>query len=77
MSKININGVIRNLTAEEQVAHDKKKAIALQELEDAKTAKIKKDADAKTGNAKLLGLGLTQDEATALTGYVPPIEENA
>jgi hypothetical protein len=75
MSKININGVIRNLTAEEQAAHDKKKAIALQELEDAKTAKIKKDEDSKTGNAKLLGLGLTQDEATALTGYIPPIEE--
>jgi|TARA_R100001460_G_scaffold55477_1_gene94846 hypothetical protein len=75
MSKININGVIRNLTAEEQADYDKNKTIALQALEDEKAEKIKKDADAKTGNAKLLGLGLTQDEATALTGYVPPVEE--
>jgi len=27
------------------------------------------------GNQKLLDLGLTQAEATALTGYTPPIEE--
>ena len=33
-----------------------------------------KKADAKTGNDKLLGLGLTQAEATALTGYTPPAE---
>ena len=35
----------------------------------------KKKQDAKSGNDKLLGLGLTQDEATALTGYNPPKEE--
>ena len=28
-----------------------------------------------TGNQKLLDLGLTQAEATALTGYTPPVEE--
>ena len=28
-----------------------------------------------SGNQKLLDLGLTQAEATALTGYTPPIEE--
>jgi len=28
-----------------------------------------------TGNQKLLDLGLTQAEATALTGYTPPSEE--
>ena len=26
----------------------------------------------KSGNAKLLALGLTQEEATAMTGYTPP-----
>ena len=32
--------------------------------------------DAKvSGNQKLLDLGLTQAEATALTGYTPPSEE--
>ena len=35
----------------------------------------KKKQDAKSGNTKLLNLGLTQDEATALTGYSPPLEE--
>ena len=37
-------------------------------IEDAKAAKI---ADAVSGNQKLLDLGLTQAEATALTGYKP------
>lgn len=34
----------------------------------------KKDAQA-SGNQKLLDLGLTQAEATALTGYTPPVAE--
>lgn len=34
-----------------------------------------KDADAQSGNQKLLDLGLTQAEATALTGYTPPVAE--
>ncbi|QPZ53362.1 hypothetical protein HTVC024P_gp42 [Pelagibacter phage HTVC024P] len=49
------------------------KATELQAEEDAKEqAKI----DAKeSGNQKLLDLGLTQAEATALTGYTPPSED--
>jgi hypothetical protein len=39
------------------------------------TAKAQKEADAQSGNQKLLDLGLTQAEATALTGYTPPIAE--
>ena len=40
----------------------------IQEIKDADTAK----ANAKiSGNTKLLGLGLSQAEATALTGYTP------
>ena len=31
--------------------------------------------DALNGNQKLIDLGLTQAEATALTGYTPPVEE--
>ena len=34
----------------------------------------KKENDAKSGNQKFLDMGLTQDEATALTGYIPPSE---
>ena len=41
---------------------------AEQAIADEAQAKI----DAKvSGNTKLLGLGLTQEEATALTGYIP------
>jgi hypothetical protein len=42
------------------------------ELEAEETSK----EDAKvSGNQKLLDLGLTQAEATALTGYTPPVAE--
>ena len=34
-----------------------------------------KTTDKANGNQKLLDLGLTQAEATALTGYTPPSEE--
>tara|TARA_A100001515_G_C4539452_1_gene199695 strand:+ start:676 stop:903 length:228 start_codon:yes stop_codon:yes gene_type:complete len=44
--------------------------------DDEKLAKIEQQkADAKSGNQKLLDLGLTQAEATALTGYTPIVEE--
>ena len=43
---------------------DEEKAASIKKYED-------KVAAQKTGNAKLLGLGLTQAEATALTGYTP------
>jgi hypothetical protein len=39
----------------------------------AEEAQAKIDAQA-SGNQKLLDLGLTQAEATALTGYTPPAE---
>ena len=42
------------------------------ELNTAETNKTNADASSKaSGNTKLLGLGLTQAEATALTGYTP------
>ena len=47
--------------------------------EELKTAKANEEQvkiDAKvSGNQKLLDLGLTQAEATALTGYTPPVAE--
>ena len=42
------------------------------------TEEEEKQADATNkanGNQKLLDLGLTQAEATALTGYTPPVAE--
>ena len=46
------------------------------EMDLAKETKAQADATNKvSGNQKLLDLGLTQAEATALTGYTPPVEE--
>ncbi len=46
------------------------------ELQTAEDNKIQAEIDAKvSGNQKLLDLGLTQAEATALTGYTPPAED--
>lgn len=46
------------------------------ELETAEQTKENQKAiDKANGNQKLLDLGLTQAEATALTGYTPPSEE--
>jgi len=45
------------------------------EMETAKTnEENQKATDKASGNQKLLDLGLTQAEATALTGYTPPTE---
>jgi hypothetical protein len=43
-------------------------------IEDTLAAEAQKATDQANGNQKLLDLGLTQAEATALTGYVPPAE---
>jgi hypothetical protein len=44
----------------------------LQAIEDEAQAKANNRA---SGNQKLLDLGLTQAETTALTGYTPPVAE--
>ena len=74
-NRINVNGVDREMTAEEiaekelDISNNKKKQIAEDE------AKAKSATDAKEGNDKLIELGLTQDQVTAMTGYTPPSEE--
>jgi len=46
------------------------------ELKTAKDNEEQAKIDAKvSGNQKLLDLGLSQAEATALTGYTPPVAE--
>jgi hypothetical protein len=61
-------------TAEDiaQFENDKQNAIAEQQTYE--TAKQAEATDKANGNQKLLDLGLTQAEATALTGYTPPTE---
>ena len=63
-----------DLTAEEiaQKEIDEQNSIAEKQVKEAEE-QTKKDAQA-SGNQKLLDLGLTQAEATALTGYTPPAE---
>ena len=56
-------------------SYDGSKFTSNEVTEEQKAAFTKADNDRKearkTGNAKLLALGLTQAEATALTGYTP------
>ena len=70
-----IDGIEYPYTAEEEAQADIEEAEAQAEINARKEKETLKKADAKKGNDKLLGLGLTQAEATALTGYTPP-EEN-
>jgi hypothetical protein len=71
----NPNGVLVDLTAEEIAQRETDIANAEIARQTEETAKAQKEADALAGNNKLLELGLTQAEATALTGYTPPVSE--
>ena len=75
MKKI-VNNEIIEMTAEEVLARETEvaKNIEIANQEDA--IEDKRKADAKAGNDKLIELGLTQDQVTAKTGYVPPTEED-
>lgn len=71
----NPNGTIVDMTVEE-VALKEQDNVNSQTLREQELAeKTQKEADAKSGNQKFLDMGLTQAEATALTGYTPPTEE--
>ena len=71
----NPNGVSRDMTSEEEALHtqDKANAQTFKTAED--NAKTEKATAQASGNTKLLALGLTQAEATAMTGYTPPVAE--
>ena len=80
MKKLNItpenpNGILVDMTAEEiaQAETDAQNALTEQQAEE--TAKQADATNKANGNQKLLDLGLTQAEATALTGYTPPVAE--
>lgn len=61
----------RNMTSEEITAHEAALAEDKKVDDAIKAAAAQKETDAANGNKKLLDLGLTQAEATALTGYKP------
>ena len=71
----NPNGVLIDLTAEEIAQRETDIAKEQTEQQAIETAKTQKATDQASGNQKLLDLGLTQAEATALTGYTPPVAE--
>jgi hypothetical protein len=68
------NGVLVDLTAEELANNETAKKEAEQRNLAEQQAKAQKEADALAGNNKLLELGLTQAQVTAMTGYRPPAE---
>jgi len=73
-NKENPNGLVVDLTAEE-IAEAKTNAdLAEAKQAEEQQAKAQKEADALAGNNKLLELGLTQAQVTAMTGYTPPTE---
>jgi hypothetical protein len=71
----NPNGVLVDLTAEEIAQRETDIANAEIARQAEETAKAQKEADALAGNNKLLELGLTQAQVTAMTGYTPPVSE--
>jgi len=68
----NPNGVLVDLTAEELAQREKDIADETARQKAQQQAKAQKEADALAGNNKLLELGLTQAQVTAMTGYTPP-----
>jgi hypothetical protein len=74
INKENPNGIEVELTAEEETQRQADLANAETERQAEETAKQAIETNKANGNQKLLDLGLTQAEATALTGYTPPSE---
>jgi predicted HAD superfamily Cof-like phosphohydrolase len=69
-----IDGVEVQYTAEEEAQADKDEAEAVVERNDMISKATQKATDSKNANDKLIGLGLTQAEVTAITGYKLPEE---
>jgi hypothetical protein len=70
-----VNGEVIEMTAEEIT--ERETFVANEEAKKTaeENAKTQKATDQANGNQKLLDLGLSQAEATALTGYTPPVAE--
>jgi len=71
----NPNGTLVDLTVEEITQKETDEANLQSKLQEIETAKQVEATNKANGNQKLLDLGLTQAEATALTGYTPPVAE--
>ena len=71
ISRPNQEDEIRDLTAEEEAQRQADITAETARQETEATAVAQEATDKASGNTKLLGLGLTQAEATAMTGYTP------
>jgi len=71
----NPNGILVDFTAEEIAQRNADIAKEQTEQQAIETAKQADATNKANGNQKLLDLGLSQAEATALTGYTPPVAE--
>ena len=71
VSPDNPEGITRDMTPEEQASYDADVAASEVRTTEYEEAKTQKATDQASGNQKLLDLGLTQDEVTAMTGYKP------
>ena len=70
---MNENGLtVVDMSAEEISAREVDITKFAAEITDKANVETKKSVDTKAGNDKLIALGLTQDQVTAMTGYVPP-----
>jgi len=72
--KINKDGQLVQETAEELAQMEADKVAYEAKIQAEETAKQAEATNKANGNQKLLDLGLSQSEATALTGYTPPAE---
>jgi hypothetical protein len=75
INKENPNGIEVELTAKEETQRQADITNAEIQRQAEETARQAKATNKANGNQKLLDLGLTQAEATALTGYTPPAED--
>ena len=66
------NGQIIDMTTEELALRENDIASDLVRKQQEQSKIAQKEQDALDGNNKLLELGLTQSQVTAMTGYVPP-----
>ena len=66
-----IDGKLLDMSDEQIAEHTKAQADANKSEVSQKNKQDAKDVIKASGNTKLLGLGLSQAEATALTGYTP------
>ena len=74
VNSFNYETLSQTYTGDNLPSEDELKAKGVEQLEHEMTLPSIEDAQA-SGNQKLLDLGLSQAEATALTGYTPPVEE--